>query len=134
LPSGTAWILDEHKLRNFYYEPHEIRGYRLYRRVLVLEKGGLLGKIAHFKLIDFIVLDMPLEELLPLIKPLPDVMMQRFLLPGNGKMITKSFWLGLKGWAHIAFFQGKEKLFDDMRNEVRQAMTPSNLSEGRSFG
>lgn len=102
--------------------------------MLVLEKGGLLGKVAHFKLLDFIVLDMPLAELLPLIKPLPDVMVQRFLLPGNGKMITKSFWLGLRGWAHVGFLEGKEKIFDDMRNEVRQAMVPLNLSEGRSLG
>jgi len=49
-------------------------------------------------------------------------------------MITKSFWLGLRGWAHVGFLEGKEKIFNDMRNEVRQAMMPLNLSEGRSLG
>jgi len=31
-----------------------------------MEKGGLLGRIADYKLLDFIVPGMTLEELLPL--------------------------------------------------------------------
>lgn len=117
-------ILDENKLREFYYEPHEFMGHRLYRRVFIMEKSGILGKIADYKLLDFIVVDLTVDELVPLIKPIPDVMMQRFLLPGQGKIIKKSFWFGLKGWAYIGFLEGKEKLFDDMRSEVKQALKP----------
>ncbi|AEM77562.1 MULTISPECIES: hypothetical protein [Thermoanaerobacter] len=116
--------LDESKLREFYYEPHEFRGHRLYRRVFIMEKSGILGKIADYKLLDFIVVDLTPEELLPLIKPIPDVMVERFLLPGQGKIIKKSFWFGLRGWAYIGFLEGKEKLFDDMRSEVKQALKP----------
>lgn len=116
------FVIDENKLKEFYYEPYEFKGHRLYRRVFILKKSGFLGEIASYKLLDFIVLDLRADELLPLIKPIPDVMIQRFLLPGDGKMIKKSFLLGLKGWAYIGFLEGREKLFNDMRRELKEAM------------
>lgn len=116
------FVLDENKLREFYYEFYDFSGHRLYRRVLILKKSGLLGEIASYKLLDFIVLDLEVNELLPLIKPIPNVMIQRFLLPGRGKMIKKSFWFGLRGWAYIGFLEGEEKLFNDMRREFKEAL------------
>jgi len=71
---------------------------------------------------------MTLEELLPLVKPISDVMMQRFLLPGEGRMIKKSFGWGRKGWAYIGFLEGEEKVLDDLREEFRRALKP--YSEG----
>lgn len=116
------FAIDENKLKEFYYEPYEFNGHRLYRRVLILKKSGLLGEIASYKLLDFIVPDLGVNELLPFIKPVSNVMIQRFLLPGRGKMIKKSFWLGVRGWAYIGFLEGKEKLFNDMRREFSEAL------------
>jgi len=125
---NSELLLDEEVLKKFYYEPHNLGNHRIYRRVLIMEKGGLLGRIADYKLLDFLVPGMTLEELLPLVKPISDVMMQRFLLPGEGKMIKKSFGWGLKGWAYIGFLEGEEKVLDDLREEFRRALKP--YSEG----
>ena len=125
---NSELLLDEEVLKNFYYEPHSLGNHRIYRRVLIMEKSGMLGRIADYKLIDFIVPSMTLEELLPLVKPVNDVMMQRFLLPGQGKMVKKSFTWGLKGWAYIGFLEGEEKVLDDLRKEFKEALKP--FSEG----
>jgi hypothetical protein len=117
--------LDEQILRNFYYEPHELGKYPIYRRVLTLEKSGLIGRIGEYKLLDFIAPTMTVDQLLPLLKPIPDVMVQRFLLGGEGKMIKKSFAWGFRGWAYIGFLEGNENFFEDMRKEFLEALKPS---------
>ncbi len=82
---NSELLLDEEVLKNFYYEPHSLGSHRIYRRVLIMEKSGMLGRIADYKLIDFIVPSMTLEELLPFVKPVNDVMMQRFFCLGKEK-------------------------------------------------
>ncbi|NPV88897.1 hypothetical protein HPY42_05275 [Coprothermobacteraceae bacterium] len=118
--------INEEVLKRFYYEPFDFQGRRIYRRVLIMEKSGWLGKVAAYKLLDFIVPNMTFEELWPLIKPIKDVMMQRFLVIGTGKMKTKHFALGLMGWAHVGFLEGNEKILEDMRKEFREALKPQN--------
>jgi len=115
-------VIDEDILRRFYYEPHQFGGYKVYRRVLIMEKSGLLGVIGTYKLLDFIVINIELNDLLKMIQPVKDVMIQRFLIFGKGKMIKKSFHLGLKGWVYIGFYEGEETFFDDMRKELKQAI------------
>jgi hypothetical protein len=115
-------VIDEDILSRFYYEPHSFGNYKVYRRVLIMEKSGLLGVIGTYKLLDFIVINIEPGDLLKIIQPVKDVIIQRFLVFGKGKMIKKSFYLGLKGWAYVGFYEGKEKFFDDMRKELQQAI------------
>ncbi|WP_448378192.1 hypothetical protein, partial [Fervidobacterium sp.] len=66
-------VIDEDVLRRFYYEPHQFGDYKVYRRVLIMEKSGLLGVIGTYKLLDFIVINIELNDLLKMIQPVKDV-------------------------------------------------------------
>lgn len=124
-------VIDEDVLKKFYYERYNLGTHCIYRRVLIMQKSGILGNIADYKLLDFIVPDLTMETLMPFVKPVPDVMTQRFLLFGKGSMLRKSFAFGLKGWAYVGFLLGEEKIFEDMRRELREAIRPSGEGLGK---
>ncbi|MDR1359393.1 MAG: hypothetical protein LBJ82_00280 [Deltaproteobacteria bacterium] len=81
-------------------------------------KSGILGRIAEFKAMDYIVLDGGTEEdredLWRNCRPLPDIMTQRFLFvlenPWPGRRIRSFVW-GFKGYLEFyAYKPGGENI------------------------
>ena len=91
------------------FEETELFGKRVYRRVLTFKRSNFIGDVYSYKVIDYVFEEyVSPEEILANVKPLKDVMEQRFLIHGLEFQFRKKFFLfGLRGCAKVLVYSGK---------------------------
>jgi hypothetical protein len=76
-------------------------------------KGGLLGEVGSYYLHDYILVKYPSkEDIISMLAPVDGVMTQRIALVSDHwdkKHFSKSFWLGFKGFAEVAYISPHEE-------------------------
>ncbi|MDO4785598.1 MAG: hypothetical protein Q4A13_01535 [Fretibacterium sp.] len=89
------------------FEPWEHRGMAGVARKITMTKTSLLGPVARYYAWDYVVWrhggDADVDYLMREWKPMPDVIMQRFLLVGSslrGRR-ARSFLLGFRGFLEV---------------------------------
>ena len=91
------------------FEPWSDKNLRGVSRKITFVKGGFIGKVAEYYVMDYIIWEhcgfSDIERIYKACKPMIDVMTQRFLFVGNvigaPLLKTKSFWLGLGGYLEV---------------------------------
>lgn len=90
------------------FEPWALNGMEGVFRRVTFRKGGLLGEVASYHSDDYIVWkhggEADKRYILATWKPVADVMTHRFLFldpVASGKLCTRSFFLGFKGWVEL---------------------------------
>ncbi len=89
------------------FEPWEHGAMRGMARKITMVKDSLMGPVAKYYAWDYIVWlhrgEADIDDVFHKWKPLPDVMVQRFLFVGGSslKRRVKGYWLGFKGFLEI---------------------------------
>lgn len=112
----------EKLLRDYGFEPWTAGGMQGWYRHVDFVKDSLAGEIARYGVDDFIITRHSGRGSEKWLKgnwqSKEDVMKYRFLLLDSefSDVVTKSYWLGLKGWLQILHYRkgDKDKRFEDL--------------------
>lgn len=109
-------------LRDYGFEPWSAGGMQGWYRHVDFVKDSLAGEIARYGVDDFIITRHSGRTSEQWLKDnwqsKEDVMKYRFLFLDSefSDVVTKSYWLGLKGWLQILHYRkgDKDKRFEDL--------------------
>ena len=128
----------EELLRDYGFVPWQGGGMTGWHRHTDFVKDCLAGEIARYAADDFIILKHKGKASENWLKEnwqaKEDVMKHRFLLVDSefSELVTKSYWLGIRGWLEILHYKGGEKVkrFEDLIFLVEQRAL---LDEGKNI-